>query len=37
MAAAFIVARLLPKASPAPGVDEPVESVEAPREVLHEA
>jgi EmrB/QacA subfamily drug resistance transporter len=37
MAAAFIVARLLPKSASEPTVEEPVESVGAPREVLHEA
>ena len=37
MAAAFIVSRLLPKSAPDPSVEEPVESVEPPRQVLHEA
>jgi hypothetical protein len=36
MAAAFIVARVLPKSSPAPEADEPVESGDVPPRVLHE-
>jgi EmrB/QacA subfamily drug resistance transporter len=36
MAAAFIVARVLPKSSPAPEADEPVESGDVPPQVLHE-